>query len=100
MISTQDFLYFSIPLFAIGLLIAMSKKNTIMILIGIEFMLNATMLNFVAFSKFDADRSGEVFFLFILVLAAISLALALAIIIQVYKSFKTINPDQLDGLNK
>jgi NADH-quinone oxidoreductase subunit K len=76
-----------------------SKHNAIQILIGIELMLNAGILNLVAFGKYDRfNNSGQMFALFAIVLAAATTAVALAIILNVYKRYKTIDPGRVDGL--
>ncbi|WP_367278591.1 NADH-quinone oxidoreductase subunit NuoK [Mucilaginibacter sp.] len=94
-----DFLIVSAALFCIGLYMIISKHNAIQILIGIELMLNAAILNLVAFGKFDKiANSGQVFALFAIVLAAATTAVALAIILNVYKKYKTIDPRKINNL--
>jgi NADH-quinone oxidoreductase subunit K len=76
-----------------------SKHNAIQILIGIELMLNAAILNLVAFGKYDKlNNSGQVFALFAIVLAAATTAVALAIILNVYRRYKTIDPGEVNRL--
>jgi NADH-quinone oxidoreductase subunit K len=99
MITLTDFLLVSAGLFCTGLYIILSKKNAIQVLIGIELMLNAAILNLVAFGKYDRlNNSGQIFALFAIVLAAATTAVALAIILNVYKKYKTIDPGKVDGL--
>ena len=99
MITLTDFMVISAVLFCFGLYIIVSKKNAIQILIGIELMLNAGILNLVAFSKYDrVNNAGQLFALFAIVLAAATTAVALAIILNVYRRYKTINPDKLNHL--
>jgi NADH:ubiquinone oxidoreductase subunit K len=99
MIPLSHFLIISAGLFCIGLYAVFTKKNAIQILIGIEFMINAAVLNFVAFGKFDqVNGGGQLFALFAIVLAAAGVAVALAIILNVYKHFKTIDPSKIDKL--
>jgi NADH:ubiquinone oxidoreductase subunit K len=89
----------SVALFCIGLFIIISKKNAIQILIGIELMLNAAILNLVAFGKYDRlNNGGQMFALFAIVLAAATTAVALAIILNVYRQYKTIDPDKINQL--
>jgi NADH-quinone oxidoreductase subunit K len=76
-----------------------SKNNAIQILIGIELMLNAAILNLVSFGKYDRlNNGGQVFALFAIVLAAATTAVALAIILNVYRRYKTIDPNKVDKL--
>lgn len=99
MIPLSHFLIISACLFCIGLYAVLIKKNAIQILIGIEFMINAAVLNFVAFGKFDkVNGGGQLFALFAIVLAAAGVAVALAIILNVYKHFKTIDPSKINKL--
>jgi len=99
MIPLSHYLIVSAALFSIGVYAVLSKRNAIMILVGIEFMLNAAILNFVAFSKHDKfASSGQVFALFAIVLAAAAVAVSLAIILNVYRYYKTIDPTQIDKL--
>ena len=99
MIPLSHFLIISAVLFCIGLYAVLTKKNAIQILIGIEFMINAAVLNFVAFGRFDKiNGGGQLFALFAIVLAAAGVAVALAIILNVYKHFKTLDPSKIDKL--
>jgi NADH-quinone oxidoreductase subunit K len=76
-----------------------SKRNAIQILIGIELVLNAAILNLVAFGKYDkVNNSGQISALFAIVLAAATTAVALAIILNVYRNYKTIDPDRINNL--
>lgn len=99
MISLSDFLVVSAGLFCVGLYVILTKRNAIQILIGIELMLNAAVLNLVAFGKYDKFvNSGQTFALFAVVLAAATTVVALAIILNVYKKYKTIDPGKTDHL--
>ncbi len=99
MMSLTDFLVVSAALFCIGLFMVVSKSNAIQILIGIELMLNAAILNLVAFGKYDRlNNGGQLFALFAIVLAAATTAVALAIILNVYRRYKTIDPNKVDKL--
>src|SRR6185312_5642278 len=89
----SHFMLISATLFCIGLYAVLSKRNAIQVLIGIEFMINAAAINFVAFGRYDSkNMGGQVFALFAIVLAAAGVAVALAIILNVYKHYKTIDP--------
>jgi NADH-quinone oxidoreductase subunit K len=99
MIPLSHFMLVSALLFCIGLYAALSKRNAILVLIGIEFMINAAILNFVAAGSGDKlVNGGQMFALFAIVLAAAGVAVALAIILNVYKYYKTIDPTRIDNL--
>ena len=99
MITLTDFLLVSAALFCIGLYMIIAKRNAIQILIGIELMLNAAILNLVAFGKYDkVNNGGQIFALFAIVLAAATTAVALAIILNVYRRYKTIDPAEITRL--
>jgi NAD(P)H-quinone oxidoreductase subunit 4L len=99
MIAITDFLIVGAALFSVGIYMILSKRNAIQILIGIELMLNAAILNLVAFGKYDRlANAGQSFALFAIVLAAATTAVALAIILNVYRRYKTIDPSQINQL--
>ena len=86
-------------MFCSGLFVVLTKKNTIMVLIGIELMLNAANLNLVTFSRFDPQAlQGQVFSLFVITVAAAEAAVALAIVVKVYKYFKTSDLDRVKSI--
>ena len=89
------YLIVSAMLFAIGFAVIVAKKNLIMMLMGIELMLNAVNINFVAFSKFhSAAIDGQMVTLFIILIAAAEAAVALAIILRFYRLKQTIDADE------
>jgi NADH:ubiquinone oxidoreductase subunit K len=95
----EHFLYLSALLFSIGLMIVIIKQNTIMILIGIELMLNASNLNLVAFNQlFPHTIDGQMFALFVIIVAVCEAAVGLAIILRVYRYYQTSIPDQINEL--
>lgn len=99
MIPLSHFMFISAALFCIGLYVVLTKRNSIQILIGIELMLNAGILNLVAFSRFDKlNNGGQMFAIFAIVLAAATTAVALAIILNVYRRYKTIDPGEVNRL--
>ena len=99
MIALSDFMLVGAVLFCIGLYIIVSKQNAIQVLIGIELMLNAAILNLVAFGRYDRlNNGGQMFALFAIVLAAATTAVALAIILNVYRRYKTIDPGKINNL--
>lgn len=99
MITLTHFLVVSACLFAIGIYTVLTKKNAIMVLVGIELMINAAILNLVAFGRYDrVNYGGQVFALFAIVLAAAGVAVALAIIINVYKFNRSVNTEDIRKL--
>ena len=98
MIPLLDYLIISSILFSIGVAIVITKRNIIVVLAGIELILNAANINFVAFSTRDGMIQGQVFSLFVMVIAAAEVSVALAIVVQVYKHFKTSNLDEINKL--
>ena len=88
-------------LFCVGLATVITKKNAILLLIGIELMLNAANLNFIVFSSYDVDAiQGQLFVLFIIVVTVCEVAIGLAIILKVYKYYQTIDIDRIKGLKE
>lgn len=84
------YLILAAVLFCCGLIVVLIKKNAVMVLMGIELMLNAVNLNFIAFSQYDsALMQGQFFTLFILVIAASEAAVGLAIILNIYSHFNS-----------
>lgn len=96
---TQIYLTLAMIMFVVGLYVILSKRNAIMTLIGIELMLNAASLNFLAFSRYHQNLEGQVFTLFVIVVAAAEIALALALILKLYKHFKESDLDMFQTLH-
>lgn len=91
----------SAALFGIGLLAALSRRHAIYILIGIELMLAAANLNFVAFWRFSAQPqqpTGVMVAIFSIAIAAAEAAVGLALVIAIYRHYRTTNVDKLDQL--
>jgi NADH-quinone oxidoreductase subunit K len=98
-ITLTNFLLIGAGLFCIGLYMLLARRNAIQVLMGIELIINAAILNLVAFGKYDKlANSGQSFALFAIVLAAAAVAVALAIILNVYRQYKTIDPNKVDKL--
>jgi NADH-quinone oxidoreductase subunit K len=86
-------------LFGLGLFTVMTRRNAVGMLLGVELILNASALNFVAFNHFVAGGiAGQVFTAFIIILAASEAAIALAIVLQVYRDHRSIMADRLIAL--
>jgi NADH-quinone oxidoreductase subunit K len=95
------FLMISAALFCVGLLAALSRHHAIFILIGIEMMLAAANLNFVAFWRFGPQPqspTGVMVAIFSIAIAAAEAAIGLALVIAVYRHYRTTNVNKLDQL--
>ena len=94
-------LLFSSALFCIGLIGALSRSNTILVLLGVELMLNAANLNFIAFWRYGPNPeapTGVIFVIFSIAVAAAQAAVGLALVISIYRHYRTINLDRIDSL--
>ena len=97
----QVYLTLAAILFSLGMFAVITRRNAIAVLMGIELILNAANLNFIAFARFgDMNITGHIFALFVIVLAAAEVAVALAIIINIYQNFNSINVDEAQQLKQ
>ena len=95
----NHFLIVSALLFSLGIMAVLSKRNVIMVLMGVELILNSANLNLIAFSRFTTlSLEGQMIGLFVIILAAAEAAVALAIVLNVYSRFKTINLDTISTM--
>jgi NADH-quinone oxidoreductase subunit K len=93
------FLILSGLLFSLGLFAVLTRRNAIMVLMGIELILNAANVNFVAFSRYvTTTLDGHVVAVFVIILAAAEAAIALAIVLNIYQNFSTVNVDEINQL--
>ena len=98
-IGLGHFLFVSSILFSLGIFGIVTRKNAVMVLMGVELMLNASNINFIAFAKYgNFGLQGQIIALFVIVLAAAEAAIALAIVLNIYKTFSTVNVDEIDTL--
>jgi len=98
-IGLSHYLTLSAILFTLGIFgIFLNRKNVIILLMCIELMLLAVNMNFVAFSHFLGDITGQVFVFFILTVAAAEAAIGLAILVVLFRNRRTINVAELDDL--
>ena len=99
MVSLSHYLVLGAILFAISIVgIFLNRKNVIILLMAIELMLLAVNMNFVAFSHYLQDVSGQIFVFFILTVAVAESAIGLAILVVLFRNLRTINVDDLDKL--
>jgi NADH:ubiquinone oxidoreductase subunit K len=97
----EGYLVLSAILFGVGLAGALTRRNAIVVLIGIELMLNAANLNFIAFWAYDPNRqdlTGVLFTIFSIGMAAAEAAVGLALVIAVYRHYHTTDLDRLNEL--
>ena len=98
-IGLSHYLTVAAILFTLGIFgIFLNRKNVIVLLMAIELMLLAVNLNFVAFSYYLGDVSGQIFVFFILTVAAAESAIGLAILVVLFRNLNSINVDDLDAL--
>lgn len=100
-LSLPLFLAVSVALFSMGLMAVLSRRNAIFILIGIELMLTAANLNFIAFWRFSPQPQqpeGVFFAIFSIAIAAAEAAVGLGFVIAVYRHYKTTQVSKLDQL--
>jgi NADH:ubiquinone oxidoreductase subunit K len=101
MLTLNHFLLLSAALFSVGLAGVLARRNAIVVLVGIELMLNAANLNFLAFWRFSKNPeplAGVMFALFSIAVAAAEAAVGLALVIAIYRHCRTTNLDQVDSL--
>ncbi len=100
-VGLPHFLTISAVLFSLGLFAVMSRRNAVGILMGVELMLNAANINFVAFSRYvEHSINGQMMAAFVIVLAAAEAAVALAIVLAMYRNFGTVHADTVQSLKR
>src|SRR5947209_20465042 len=111
-IGLPHFLIVGGVLFALGIVTVVTRRNAVGILMGVELILNAANVNFVAFNHYVVntsktvlgtqvpDLTGQVFSIFVIVLAAAEAAVGLAIVLAIYQTFKTIDVKETDLLRE
>jgi len=88
----QHFLVVSLLLFGFGLYTVLTRRNAIGILMGIELILNAANVNYVAFARYSGTATdGQIFAIFVIMLAAAEAAVGLAIVLGIYRNFESID---------
>jgi NADH-quinone oxidoreductase subunit K len=98
-IGLNHFLVVSTLLFSMGIYAIVTRKNAIMVLMGVELILNSANINFIAFTRYgNFGLQGHLIALFVIVLAAAEAAIALAIVLNIYKTLATVNVDEVDSL--
>ena len=98
MVPVDYYIILSAILFTIGALGVLSRRNPLIIFMSIELMLNAANLAFVAFARVYETFSGQIFVFFVIAVAAAAVAVRLALIVEIFKSKKNINIDEMNSL--
>ena len=100
-VGLTHYLFISGLLFALGIYGVITRRNAIMVLMGIELILNSANLNFIAFSRYGGmNMDGQLAAIFVIILAVTEAAIALAIILNIYHRFHTINVDEISHLRE
>jgi NADH-quinone oxidoreductase subunit K len=100
-IGLTHFLVVSAILFSLGVLALVTRKNAILMLMGIELILNSANINFLAFSRYQAmNLDGHIVAIFVIILAACEAAVALAIVLHIYKTNNTVDADRISKLKE
>ena len=100
-VTLEHYLIVAGVVFGIGIAVALSKRNAIAVLMGIELMLNAVNLTFIAFARFAETSgasalAGHIFVVFVLTVAAAEAAVALALAVLVYRRRETVDLDRIN----
>jgi NADH-quinone oxidoreductase subunit K len=98
-VSLEHFLIVGLVIFALGLYTVLTRKNAIGILMGVELILNAANINYIAFARYGgASIDGQIFAIFVIMLAAAEAAIGLAIVLGIYQNFESIDVEATDSL--
>ena len=101
MVDLNTYLIIGAILFSLGMFGVITRRNGVAVLMGVELILNAANVNFVAFARFGGmDMPGHVFSLFVIILAAAEAAVALAIILNIFNNLGTVNIDEANQLKQ
>jgi NADH-quinone oxidoreductase subunit K len=100
-VGLSHYLIISALLFSLGIYGVITRRNAIMVLMGIELILNSANINFIAFSHFGGmNFDGQAIAVFVIILAAAEAAIALAIVLNIYHRFHTVNVDEISKLKE
>ena len=100
-VQLAHFLIVSAFLFSLGIYGIATRRNAILVLMGVELVLNAANVNLVAFSRYgNGSLDGQAAAIFVIILAACEAAVALAIVLNIYHRFHTVNVDEVNSLKE
>lgn len=98
-VGLTHFLILAAILFALGLIAVITKRNAVTVLMGVELIINAANINFIAFARYlDKDLDGQVFGIFTIIIAAATAAISLAIVLNIYQRMQSVDLDEADTL--
>src|SRR5712692_5602520 len=99
-ITLDHFLVLSLIVFSLGLFTVLTRRNAIGILMGVELLLNAANINYLAFAYYGGGKyDGQIFAIFVIMLAAAEAVVGLAIVLAIYQNFRTIDVEAIETLN-
>ncbi|WP_109474004.1 NADH-quinone oxidoreductase subunit NuoK [Ornithinimicrobium cavernae] len=96
--SLSVYIYLATILFTIGALVVLLRRNTIIVFMGVELMLNACNLALITFSRMHGNLDGQVYTLFVMVVAAAEVVVGLAIIMSIYRARRSASVDDANLL--
>jgi len=94
----NEFLFLAAFLFCVGVYGALARKNSVLVLMSIELILNAVNINLIAFGAFQNTVAGQVFALFVIAVAAAEVGVGLAIVLLIYRNRHSIDLDKVDAM--
>jgi NADH:ubiquinone oxidoreductase subunit K len=94
----NQFLLLGAILFCVGVYGAISRKNTVMVLMSIELILNAVNINLLTFGALQGDVAGSVFALFVIAVAAAEVGVGLAMVLIIYRNRHSVDLDDVDSM--
>lgn len=100
-VTLTHYLIISGILFSLGIFGVITRRNAILVLMGIELILNSANINFIAFSRYGGmNLDGQAVAIFVIILAAAEAAVALAIVLNIYQRFNTVNVDDISRMKE
>ncbi|MFX0538946.1 NADH-quinone oxidoreductase subunit NuoK [Ornithinimicrobium sp. Y1847] len=94
----ESYIYLAVVLFTIGALTVLTRRNTIIVFMGIELMLNACNLALVTFARIHGQLDAQVYALFVMVVAAAEVVVGLAIIMSIFRARRSASVDDANLL--
>jgi NADH:ubiquinone oxidoreductase subunit K len=94
----NQFLLLGAVLFCLGVYGVIARKNTVLVLMSIELILNAVNINLLAFGALDGDIAGAVFALFVIAVAAAEVGVGLAMVLIIYRNRSSVDLDEIDSM--